>query len=161
MSNPDVRDSRNPFGVQDAPDPNGPDIDVFAEGVQLSGDAHDPNAEPWQSDLERQQQVSIEGTWSSRWNGGADPTIPGDTPETWKQGTSELRAIGDRVYLQFDWANGSRRALIDARRDGPNKLLGRYVNLDDPTITRPWVGLIVNNHRIDGVWTNGRLDFRR
>jgi hypothetical protein len=59
------------------------------------------------------------------------------------------------------WNSGAGRALIDARRSGSNQLLGRYINLSDPTITRPWVGRIVDNQRIDGCWTNGRLDFRR
>ncbi len=56
------------------------------------------------------------------------------------------------------------------RRDAANhrvydqrhiELVGRYINLSDTTVTRPWVGLIVDAHRIDGRWTNGRLDFRR
>ncbi len=88
-------------------------------------------------------------------------TIAGDTEETWKQGEAELRVIDDRVYVLFGWNNGARRALIDARRDGPDSLIGRYMNLSDPSITRPWVGLIVDNRRIDGRWPNGRLDFQR
>jgi hypothetical protein len=39
--------------------------------------------------------------------------------------------------------------------------VGRYINLGNPAITQPWVGLIVDNRRIDGRWPNGRLDFRR
>ena len=38
---------------------------------------------------------------------------------------------------------------------------GKYINLTDPKVTRPWIGLIVSNRRIDGRWTGGRLDFRR
>ena len=41
------------------------------------------------------------------------------------------------------------------------RLVGKYINLTDPKITRPWIGLIVSNQRIDGRWTGGRLDFRR
>jgi hypothetical protein len=158
---PDSRTSRNPFGVQDAPDPDGSDVDDFAAQVHLSGSADDPNARAWRSSLGDEQHGSIEGAWSSRWNGGADPAIAGDTKEAWKQGNAELQVVGDRVYLLFDWGNGSRQALIDARRDGPERLIGRYVNLSDPAITRPWVGLIVDNRRIDGCWTSGRLDFQR
>jgi len=103
----------------------------------------------------------IEGLWSSRWNGGADPTIFGDAPEFWKQGRAELKLAGERAYLLFDWDNGARRGLIDARREGANRLVGKYINLTSPSVTRPWIGLIVDGKRIDGRWTNGRLDFRR
>jgi hypothetical protein len=72
-----------------------------------------------------------------------------------------VRAADDRVYILFDWDNGVRRGLIDARREGAARLIGKYINLTDPKIIRPWVGLIVSNQRIDGRWTGGRLDFRR
>jgi hypothetical protein len=104
---------------------------------------------------------TIEGNWASRWNGGADPTIPEDAAYKWKWGGAEAKIIGERVYLLFDWDRGARRGLIDAMRDGPQRLVGKYINLSNPTITRPWVGLIVSDARIDGRWTNGRLDFRR
>ena len=39
--------SRGPFGVQDAPDPDGDDVMAFARGVRLTGSADDANAEPW------------------------------------------------------------------------------------------------------------------
>ncbi len=152
---------RNPFGVEDAPDPDGSDVKEFAAGVRLSGTAEDANAEAWCLVPEEERPDSIAGEWSSRWNGGADPTIAGDTGEAWKHGNAELKIVGDRVYLLFDWAEGARRALIDARLDAGNRLMGRYINLSDPTITRPWAGLIVDNRRIDGLWTNGRLEFRR
>jgi hypothetical protein len=151
---------RNPFGVRDAPAPDGADVSDFAAEVTLSGDAADPNAAAWGAPPGA-EGLGIEGEWSSRWNGGVDPTIAGDTAASWKLGKAQLRSLGDRVYLLFDWDEGARRALIDARRSGPNRLQGRYINLSDPTITRPWVGLIVDHRRIDGRWTNGRLDFRR
>jgi hypothetical protein len=71
-----------------------------------------------------------------------------------------MKAGGDRIYLLFDWEGGARRGLIDARREG-TRLVGKYINLTDPKVTRPWIGLIVNNLRIDGRWTGRRLDFRR
>jgi hypothetical protein len=91
---------------------------------------------------------------------GADPTIPGDAANKWKQGQAEVKASGDRLYLLFDWNNGARRGLIDAHRED-TRLVGKYINLTDPKVTRPWIGLIVSNQRIDGRWTGGRLDFRR
>jgi hypothetical protein len=90
-----------------------------------------------------------------------DATISGDSKDAWKQGRAQIVGVDDRVYVLFDWNDGARRGLIDAKRDGPRQLRGRYVNLSDPSIARPWAGLIVDDRRIDGHWTSGRLDFRR
>lgn len=160
--NQETSTRRNRFGVADVPDPNGADVEDFAATVDLSGGASDPNAPAWPSTPDpATTPVSIEGKWSGRWNGGADPTIPGDSPQAWKQGGAEVKAAGDRVYVLFDWHDGARRGLLDARRDGPDRLKGRYINLSDPSITRPWAGRIIDHRRIDGRWTSGRLDFRR
>ena len=35
------------------------------------------------------------------------------------------------------------------------------VNIINPGDSSPWVGTVVNNHRIDGFWGRGRWDFRR
>jgi|SRR5215831_12128960 len=160
-TNAAVNAPRNPFGVQDAPDPDGHDVAGFAASTKFSATASDLNAEQWTHNSLGAISDSLEGRWSSRWNGGADPTIPGDAKEHWKQGTAEVRLIEDRVYFLFTWGSGTRRALLDTRRQGPRNLTGRYINLSDPTITRPWAGLIIDHTRIDGRWTNGRLDFRR
>jgi hypothetical protein len=152
--------SRNPFGVVDVPNPNDFEVARFAATVALEEFA-DANAEPWATANKSDPHGSIEGNWSSRWNGGADPTIPEDAAYKWKRGSAEVRIVGARVYLLFDWDRGARRGLIDAMRDGANRLVGKYINLSNPAITRPWVGLIVSDARIDGRWTNGRLDFRR
>jgi hypothetical protein len=76
-------------------------------------------------------------------------------------GAGDARIVGDRVYLLFDWDSGKRRGLIDARREGPRRLVGKYINLNNPEITVPWVGLAVSDQRIDGYFTQGRVDFRR
>jgi hypothetical protein len=154
------QEARNPFGVMDVLDPNDRQAMEFAAGAALVGTSDDENAMAWTVAGERDEFGTIEAHWSSRWNGGADPTIPGDAPAKWKQGRAEVKAAGDRLYLLFDWNDGARRGLIDAHRDGA-RLVGKYVNLTDPKIVRPWVGLIVSDRRIDGRWTNGRLDFRR
>ncbi len=151
---------RNPFGVMDVPDPDDDAVLAFAAGAELAGTSDDDNAAAWPAAGNRDQYGAIEGAWSSRWNGGADPTIAGDAAHIWKAGRAAVRAAGDRLYLLFDWDNGARRGLIDARRDG-TRLVGKYINLTDPKVTRPWIGLIVSNRRIDGRWTGGRLDFRR
>ena len=122
--------------------------------------ADDGNAAAWGTLGDSGRYDTIAGNWSSRWNGGADPTIPGDAADQWKQGLAEARLSGERVYLMFTWDHGARRGLIDAHREGA-RLTGKYINLTDPKITRPWIGLIVSHQRIDGRWTGGRLDFRR
>jgi len=152
---------QNPFGVMDVPDPNDADVEQFAGRATLEASADDDNAKAWSSADNSGQHGTVEGNWSSRWNGGADPTIPGDAADKWKQGRAELRTAGERVYLLFDWDSGTRKGLIDAQREGPQRLVGKYINLSSPAITRPWIGLIVSDQRIDGRWTEGRLDFRR
>ncbi len=150
---------RNPFGVLDVPDPDDREVMDFAARTQLNGGADSVNAPLWET-LDGEHD-SIAGRWSSRWNGGADPTIPGDSPAKWKRGRGELRMISDRAYILFNWDNGARKGLIEARREPGNRLVGKYINLGNTEIMRPWVGLIVNNGRIDGQFSHGRLDFRR
>jgi hypothetical protein len=152
-------DVRNPFNVMDVPNPDDEEVMAFAAHADLDGSADDENARAW--GVRAAHGPHIEGVWSSRWNGGADPTIPGDSTDRWKEGRAEVRTAGDRVYLLFDWDGGARKGLIEARRVGAAKLVGRYLNLTAPEITRPWVGLIVSPARIDGRWPSGRLDFRR
>jgi hypothetical protein len=152
--------TRNPFGVMDVPAPNDQQVLEFAAATKFAGTSDDENAGTWATESGLNHDTPA-GHWSSRWNGGADPTIPGDAEDKWKQGRAELRAAEDRVYILFDWNHGVRKGLIDARREGTTRLVGKYINLTDPKIMRPWVGLIVSNQRIDGRWSGGRLDFRR
>jgi hypothetical protein len=156
---PDSRETRNPFNVMDVPTPNDDTVTDFAAGAMLAGDDDDANARAWSASGGAESN-GLDGPWSSRWNGGADPTIPGDAADTWKQGPAEVKMVDDRIYLFFTWDGGARKGLIDAQSDGV-RLTGKYINLTDPAITRPWIGLIVNTQRIDGRWTGGRLDFRR
>lgn len=149
---------RNPFGTMDVPAPDDHEVMDYAAIATLAGDAADVNAATWPSIAA--QSDPIDGVWTSRWNGGADPTITGDTPEAWKDGRAEVRVVGKRIYLRFDWDHGRRHGLIDAARDG-DRLVGKYINLTNPAIVRPWVGLVVDAARIDGCFPNGRLDFRR
>lgn len=150
----------NPFGVMDVPTPFDAEVIGFARNASLDGAPGDENAKAWAT-REHGSHSTIEGGWESRWNGAADPTIPGDTADRWKQGTGEVKVARDRVYLKFDWNGGVRKGLIEARREGADKLVGKYINLSNPEITRPWIGLIVGNDRIDGRFPEGRLEFRR
>jgi hypothetical protein len=154
------RGIRNPFNVMDVPNPDDREVQEFAASAELEGASDDENAKAWGTS-DRDQYHSIEGNWSSRWNGGVDSTIKGDAKNKWKQGRAEVRTEGERVYLLFEWDHGARRGLIDARRTDATRLVGKYINLSDPVITRPWIGLIASNRRIDGKWPEGRLDFRR
>jgi len=149
---------RNPFGTMDVPEPDDAEVMGYAAAATLAGDAADGNAAAWASIGAASDP--LDGVWASRWNGGADPTIAGDTPEQWKQGRAEVRVAGERIYLRFDWDGGRRHGLIDAAREG-TRLVGKYINLTNPVIVRPWVGLVVDAARIDGCFPNGRLDFRR
>jgi hypothetical protein len=133
----------------------------FAATATLEVSSDDENAATWGMADVTSPRDTVEGNWSSRWNGGADPTIAGDAPDKWKQGRAEARVIGERIYLSFDWDHGARKGLIDARREGPQRLVGKYINLSNPAVTRPWIGRIVSDQRIDGRWPQGRLDFRR
>jgi len=152
---------RNPFGMMDVPAPDDREVMQFAAGATLEGSPNDENAESWATPDGASRHDSVEGDWCSRWNGGADPTIAGDAADRWKCGRAEVKIIGERIYIAFDWDRGARKGLIDARREGPHRLVGKYINLSNPAITRPWIGRIVNERRIDGRWTQGRLDFRR
>jgi hypothetical protein len=152
---------RNPFRVMDVPNPSDDEVTQFARNTVPEESTADENATPWSAGDASYQRGTIEGEWSSRWKGAADPTIPGDAPDKWKQGQGEARIVGDRVYLLFDWDSGKRRGLIDARREGSRRLVGKYINLNNPEITVPWVGLMVSDQRIDGYFTQGRVDFRR
>ena len=105
---------RNPFGTMDVPSPDDSEVRDFAASASLSGDAADVNAAAWASVATRSDP--LDGIWASRWNGGADPTIAGDTPENWKQGRADVRVAAGRIYLRFDWDHGRRHSAL-RRRD--------------------------------------------
>ena len=144
--------ARNPFGVKDVPDPDGEDVKAFAEKVKLSGGADDENAKLWTDKTVKGTPKSLDSEWASRWNGGSAGT-------EWIDGTAEVKSVGDRVYILYKDKTGSY--LIDAKREKKDRLVGRYVSVDQPGDSSPWVGQIVNQERIDGEWTMGRWDLRR
>jgi hypothetical protein len=143
--------ARNPFGVKDVPDPDGDDVKTFAEGVKLSGGADDDNAKVWTDNTVKGTAKTIDGEWSSRWNAGSAGT-------EWIAGSAEVKSAGDRIYILYKVK--TRCYLIDARRE-KDRLVGRYVRVDQPGDTSPWVGKIVSPERIDGEWSMGRWDLRR
>ena len=52
--------------------------------------------------------------------------------------------------------------LLEAVKEGKDRLVGRWVQVGNANDTGPFVGLIVNGERIDGTWSEDRRwDFRR
>jgi hypothetical protein len=143
---------RNPFNVEDVPDPDGADVKAFAAQVKAPTDSNDPNAASWAEKKTAGKSGSLDGEWSSRWNGGG---ARGD----WIVGTASVKAVGDRVYILYQ--DRTNRYLIDTLREGKNRLVGRYMNLGVKRDSTPWVGFLINDDRIDGFWAQGRWDLRR
>jgi hypothetical protein len=143
--------TRNPFNVADVPDPDGKDVQDFARTVKLKGDDKDRNAEQWATEGADGKKGSLDGTWDSRWDSGAG--------SDWTSGTAKIKTVGNRVYILY---KDQGDYLIDAKRVGKSLLVGRYINLSLKADSTPWVGEIVNDERIDGIWTfPGRWDMRR
>jgi hypothetical protein len=143
--------TRNPFKVKDVPNPDGEDVKTFAAEVAPAGGDKDSNAAQWVDETAPGKKGSLDGDWSSRWKGGTAGT-------EWTTGTARVKSAGDRVYILY--SDRTSTYLLDARRDG-KKLVGRWVNNAIPQDTSPWVGVIVNDERIDGLWSMGRWDLRR
>lgn len=142
---------RNPFGVQDIPDPDGEDVQQFAARFLLGG-AKDPNAEQWVKDETQGKKGSLEGEWFDRWNS------PG-SDWNYGKGPSKIKVVGNRVFILVDASNG--KFLLDLKRE-KDRLVGKFQGVDNPNDTGPAVLVIVDDERIDGNWAGqGRWDFRR
>ncbi len=142
---------RNPFGVDDVEDPTGDDIKQFAAKVKLPGGAKDKNAEQWVQKETEGKAGSLDGEWSGRWDGGA--------------GTAKIKVVKDRVYVLYTDTEGQfkdKTWLVEAVKEGKDRLVGRWVQVGNTGDTGPYVGLIVDDERIDGTWGgDARWDFRR
>lgn len=141
-------EARNPFGMPDVDRPFGKDVMEFARNTKVPGGASDENATAW-AEVAVAKTDSIEGRWSSRWRDVND----------WSTGSAIVKTVDDRVFIMYH--DGGARYLIEARRNGPQRLVGRYVNLSNESDTAPWVGRAITSDRIDGVWPGGRWDLRR
>lgn len=137
---------RNPFSVTDVPDPTGSDVEAFAERTPPVDLENDENAMAWVAIATNTD--GLDGAWSSRWRTGHD---------AWNQGVATIHIQGDRVFILY---KDTGTYLIEGVRRG-NKIVGRYAGIDNPNDTSPWVGVLVNDYRIDGFWNEGRWDFRR
>lgn len=157
--------TRNPFGVRDVPNPLGEDVKQFAAGRQLPGGGSDRNAARWVTRSTEGTSGSLDGEWSGRWEEGI--------------GTAKVKVVGDRVYVLYTDTQGRLRGstwLLEAVRQG-KRLVGRWVQVGNPNDTGAYLGLIVDDERIDGAWgasgsapapaaqeifaPNTRWDFRR
>jgi hypothetical protein len=143
---------RNPFRWPDVPNPDGPDVHIFARHVKLDGNAADPNAAAWPHAAIAVAD-GLDGTWASRWN-------KHKMPHKWNAGTATVKSVRDRVYIFFEGETGVKH-LIDAVRVGEDRLVGRYFDPLRPYDSTPWVGRVIDHQRIDGEWGEGRWDFRR
>jgi hypothetical protein len=149
-----AQEQRNPFGVEDVSEPFGLDISQVAGLVHLNGDSGDRNAEQWAPKASPREGVSLEGDWFGRWEFGT-------------AGTAEIRVIGNRLFALYKDYSGimsGKTWLLEAAMEGNGRLVGRWVQVGNRRDTGPFVGLIVDDERIDGVWSwdgNGRWDFRR
>ena len=138
---------RNPFQVPaDVPDPTGPDVELFAQGLEPGDPTQDENAVAWV--IVATKADGLGGAWSSRWRSGGGE---------WHQGVATMVLSPDRAFILYRDAG---TYLIEAERRG-DRLVGRYVNLNIPADTSPWVGVIIDDYRIDGHWSKGRWDLRR
>ncbi len=137
---------RNPFSVEDVPDPTGSDVEDFAASVQVGDPVLDENAIAWV--IVATAADGLGGAWSSRWKVGE---------AEWQQGVATVQLDGDRVFILYRDAG---TYLIEAVRRG-DRLVGRYLNVKNPRDTSPWLGVIVDDYRIDGYWAQGRWDLRR
>jgi len=142
---------RNPFGVADVEDPYGADIKQFAASVHLPGGEQDNNAAQWVTQETTGNAGALDGEWSGRWASGA--------------GTAQIKELRDRVYVLYTENEGRFKGvswLVEAIKEGKDRLVGRWVRVENPKDTGPYVGLIVQDDRIDGTWGAGeRWDFRR
>ncbi len=145
---------RNPFGIDDVPDPAGPMAKQFADSVSMeAGDQSHPNARDWTEKAVEGNPMFLDGDWHGRWNQGDG--------QAWHVGTAKVRKKGDRVFILYREHGESISYLIEGVRVGDNRLVGSYVPVGQAT-AYPWTGLIVDGERIDGLWNSGgRWDFRR
>ncbi|MAF12532.1 hypothetical protein CMK11_18960 [Candidatus Poribacteria bacterium] len=142
---------RNPFGEKfDPPNPDGPENAAFAQIATVNGSDTDINAEAWSKADVGDVSDSLNGLWS--WGTYVDGEV--------YRGSARIGQIENRVYIRHPFEADGTVYLIEARRED-DRLVGQYADRANPTNVGPWVGLIVDNCRIDGETEAGRWDFRR
>jgi len=148
---PKTSTTRNPFGVKDVGEINYGEVKKFASESVLNGAENDPNAEKWATPQSMGAETgTIEGSWSSRWNGGA-------MGSEWQKGKAQIKKVNEVYFILYE-DNG--KYLIEGKIE-KDSLIGKYVNQNNETDAGPWAGKIVSKDRIDGKWSQGRWDLRR
>ncbi len=145
---------RNPFGVEDLVDPVSIAVQQLAEKVVLPGDAGDRNAPQWAPALAGRGGGRLDGEWFGRWTGGTT-------------GTTRVKVIGDRLFALYTDVAGrmsGKSWLLEAMMLADGRLVGSWIQIGNPNDRGPFVGRIVDDERIDGIWNwdgRERWDFRR
>lgn len=130
----------------------GRDVEALLARLDDTGGNEDRNATLWSAKELQNESDALDGRWNSRWNGGV-------AFDSWVTGVGQVQTYGEHVYVITHDARAD--SLIATRRISQDRLAGRYINLHKPSEVLAWVGKIVSNDRIDGVWTQGRWDLRR
>jgi hypothetical protein len=121
--------------------------------VKLPGDDEDENETNWAEELNKnQERHPIEGIWGSRW-------YEESKFSRWCTGLATV--VRHKDYFFILHTDEEVEYLMLAKMDGANRLLGYHYGLKDSRDKSAWVGLIVNENRIDGEWARGRWDLRR
>jgi hypothetical protein len=157
-----------PFGrcIRGLMDPFHPGDDASHYNMLAPQDAAagDPNELMWATIRPLAGYDSIDGFWSSRWRSclTRGTRALAANWSAWQEGTALIRTLDDWAFIECE--DNTSKYVIRARRIGERRLVGRYMNCTLQADTTPWVGIIVNNGRIDGFWSGrseGRWDFRR
>jgi len=133
---------------------------VLNATIQSEPDAEDPNASDWCTTGNDADYHSFDGLWKSRWKISSPSSVRRN--EGWHEGTATLKTGGQWVFIEYQ--DPTSTYFIRARRIGSDRLVGRYMNGEVDEDTTSWVGIIVDNRRIDGYWfspDHGRWDFKR
>jgi hypothetical protein len=145
----------------DIANPIDEEVITFSLSKNIEISDNDPNAEEWASIKGLRTYNSIAGFWSSRWyhkDLSEFEYAYQKNGKYWLEGTAQIVTEEDWVYIYYE--DKSNRYAIIAKIDN-DMLVGRYINLNIKFDTTPWIGRVVNNRRIDGIWLQGRWDFRR
>jgi hypothetical protein len=117
----------------DVPDPLGSDVLEFANSIQF-------NMEP------KGLLSKIDGLWNSEWCCREG--------NVWVSGTATI-LVSDGYWVHIiQEDNGGGQYVIKAKFMD-NRLVGRYINVNVKSDTHPWVGILVDDNRIDGMWKYG------
>lgn len=145
---------RNPFGVADVVDPVNSVVGELAKKVSLPGDSGDQNADQWTPEVIARDGSGLDGEWFGRWEGGP-------------AGAARIKIVGDRFFALYTDLAGpmaGKTWLVEAQVLAEGRLVGSWVQVGVRRDTGPFVGRIVDDERVDGIWSwdgAARWDFRR